>query len=66
MPSREVVHEKSQENQQIAHAVQSHVQGSKLIPEPGWMPLTDTIIGGVVIDGSFILILGTFINHVNK
>ena len=44
MPSHKVVHEKSQENQQIAQAVQSHVQG-KLIPEPGWMPLTDTPIG---------------------
>merc|ERR1712213_5656 len=41
VPSHKVVHEKSQENQQIAQAVQSHVQG-KLIPEPGWMPLTDT------------------------
>ena len=54
MPSHKVVHEKSQENQQIAQAVQSHVQG-KLIPEPGWMPLTDTPIGMYIRDGLCII-----------
>ena len=50
--SHNVVHEKSQENHQIAHAVQSHiVQGKKLIPEPGWMPLTGTPIGKSQLSG---------------
>jgi hypothetical protein len=39
-----IVQQKSQHNQQVAHQVQTHVQ-AKLIPEPGWVPLSDSTIG---------------------